>query len=66
MRLAPNRPVRAKSGHGERVCPGRITDAVPMANAQTRLEQVLNGVIAAEIRANRQQSEPKQVRAVGS
>lgn len=44
----------------------RITDAAPMAEALTRLEQVLNTEIAAEIRANRQQSEPKQVRAVGS
>jgi hypothetical protein len=32
----------------------------------TRLEQVLNTEIAAEIRADRPQSEPKQVRAVGS
>jgi hypothetical protein len=44
----------------------RVTDAAPMAKALTRLEQVLNSEIAAEIRANRQQSEPKQVRAVGS
>jgi hypothetical protein len=44
----------------------RVTDAAPMAMALTRLEQVLNTEIAAEIRANRQQSEPKQVRAVGS
>jgi hypothetical protein len=44
----------------------RIADAAPMAKALTRLEQVLNTEIAAEIRANRQQSEPKQVRAVGS
>jgi hypothetical protein len=44
----------------------RVTDAAPMAQALTRLEQVLNTEIAAEIRANRQQSEPKQVRAVGS
>ena len=44
----------------------RITDAVPIARALTRLEQVLNGEIAAEIRANRLQTEPKQVRAVGS
>jgi len=44
----------------------RVTDATPMAQALTRLEQVLNSEIAAEIRANRQQSEPKQVRVVGS
>ena len=44
----------------------RITDAAPMAKALTRLEQVLNSEIAAEIRANRFQSEPKQVRAVRS
>jgi hypothetical protein len=44
----------------------RVTDAAPMAKALTRLEQVLNTEIAAEIRADRLQSEPKQVRAVGS
>ncbi len=44
----------------------RVADAAPMAMALTRLEQVLNSEIAAEIRANRQQSEPKQVRVVGS
>lgn len=44
----------------------RVTDAAPMAKALIRLEQVLNGEIAAEIRANRSQSEPKQVRVVGS
>jgi len=38
----------------------------PMANALTQLEQVLNSEIAAEIRANRLQSEPKRVRAVRS
>ncbi len=43
----------------------RITDAAPMAQALTRLEQVLNGEIAAEIRSDRLQTEPKQVRAVG-
>jgi hypothetical protein len=42
----------------------RVTDAAPMAKALIRLEQVLNGEIAAEIRSNRPQSEPKQVRAV--
>ena len=35
----------------------RVTDAAPMAQALTRLEQVLNTEIAAEIRANRQQNE---------
>lgn len=40
----------------------RVTDAAPMAKALTRLEEVLNGEIAAEIRANRPQIEPKQVR----
>lgn len=44
----------------------RVTDAAPMAKALTRLEQVLNTEIAAEIRANRYQSVPKQVRVVGS
>jgi hypothetical protein len=44
----------------------RVTDAAPMAKALTRLEQVLNGEIAVEIRSNRQQSEPKQVRAARS
>lgn len=44
----------------------RVTDAAPMARALTRLEQVLNAEIAAEIRANRLQNEPKQVRIVGS
>jgi hypothetical protein len=42
----------------------RVVDAAPMAKALTRLEQVLNTEIAAEIRANRHQSGPKQVRAV--
>ena len=44
----------------------RITDAAPMAEALNRLEQVLNNEIAAEIRRQGQQSETKQVRAVGS
>ena len=44
----------------------RITDAAPMAQALTRLEQVLNGEIAAEISSDRLQTEPKQIRAVGS
>jgi len=44
----------------------RVTDAAPMARALNRLEQVLNGEIAAELRANRQQSEPKPVRALAT
>ena len=44
----------------------RVTDAAPMAKALSRLEQVLNTEMAAEIRSGRPQSEPKQVRAVGS
>jgi hypothetical protein len=41
----------------------RITDAALIAKALTRLEQVLNTEIAAELRGNRQQAEPKQARA---
>ena len=44
----------------------RITDAAPMAKALTRLEQVLNSEIAAELRSHRQQAEPKPVRAVAT
>ena len=44
----------------------RITDAAPMAKALNRLEQVLNGEIAAELRAIRPQSEPKSVRAMAT
>lgn len=45
----------------------RVTDAAPMAKALNRLEQVLNGEISAELRANRQQTEPKKpVRAVAT
>jgi hypothetical protein len=44
----------------------RVTDAAPMAKALNRLEQVLNNEIAAELRANRQQIEPKSVRAVAT
>jgi hypothetical protein len=44
----------------------RITDAAPMARALTRLEQVLNGEIAAELRSNRPQNEQKPVRAVAT
>lgn len=44
----------------------RVTDAAPMARALSRLEQVLNTEIAAELRANRHQTEPKPVRAVAT
>lgn len=44
----------------------RVTDAAPMAKALTRLEQVLNGEIAAELRSNRPQNEQKTVRAVAT
>lgn len=44
----------------------RITDAALIAKALTRLEQVLNTEIAAELRGLRQPAEPKAVRAVGS
>ena len=44
----------------------RITDAALMAKALTRLEQVLNIEISGELRANRQQTEPKSVRAVAT
>ena len=44
----------------------RITDAALMARVLIRLEQVLNTEIAGELRANRQQTEPKSVRAVGT
>lgn len=44
----------------------RIADAALIAKALTRLEQVLNSEIAAELRAQRQQAEPKQVRAVAT
>jgi hypothetical protein len=44
----------------------RITDAALMAKVLTRLEQVLNTEIAGELRANRQQTEPKPVRAVAT
>ena len=53
-------------GHVSGAWDHRITDAAPMAKALNRLEQVLNGEIAAELRANRQQSEPKPVRAVAT
>ena len=44
----------------------RITDAALIAKALTRLEQVLNTEIAAELRVQRQQNEPKPVRAVAT
>ena len=44
----------------------RITDAALIAKTLNRLEQVLNTEIAAELRANRQQTEPKPVRAVAT
>ena len=44
----------------------RITDAALIAKALTRLEQVLNSEIAAELRSHRQQAEPKPVRAVAT
>ena len=44
----------------------RITDAAMVAKVLTRLEQVLNTEIAAELRGNRQQVEPKPVRAVAT
>jgi hypothetical protein len=37
-----------------------------VAKALTRLEQVLNTEIAAELRVQRQQNEPKPVRAVAT
>ena len=44
----------------------RITDAALIAKALTRLEQVLNTEIAAEMRGQRQQAEPKPVRVVAT
>ncbi len=44
----------------------RITDAALIAKVLTRLEQVLNTEIAAELRGQRQQAEPKPVRAVAT
>jgi hypothetical protein len=44
----------------------RITDAALIAKAMTRLEQVLNTEISAELRSQRQQAEPKTVRAVAT
>jgi hypothetical protein len=42
----------------------RVTDAALIAKALTRLEQVLNTAIAAELLSHRQASEPKAIRAV--
>jgi hypothetical protein len=44
----------------------RITDAALIAKTLIRLEQVLNTEIAAELRGQRQQAEPKPVRAVAT
>jgi hypothetical protein len=44
----------------------RITDAALIAKAMTRLEQVLNTEIVAELHGQRQQTEPKPVRAVAT
>jgi hypothetical protein len=44
----------------------RVTDAALIAKAMTRLEQVLNTEISAELRGQRQQAEPKPVRAVAT
>jgi hypothetical protein len=44
----------------------RITDAALIARALTRLEQVLNTEITAELRGHRVQTEPKSVRAVAT
>jgi len=44
----------------------RITDAALVAKALTRLEQVLNTQISAELRSQRLQAEPRPVRAVAT
>ena len=44
----------------------RVTDAALIAKTLTRLEQVLNTDIAAELRGQRQQEGPKPVRAVAT
>jgi hypothetical protein len=44
----------------------RITDAALIAKTLTRLEQVLNTEISAELRGQRQQAEPRPVRAVAT
>ncbi len=44
----------------------RVTDAALIAKALSRLEQVLNSEIATELRMQRQQTDPKPVRTVGT
>jgi hypothetical protein len=44
----------------------RITDATFITGVLTQLEQVLNSEISAELRGQRQQAEPKPVRAVAT
>ena len=44
----------------------RVSDAALIARTLTRLEQVLNTEIDNELRGQRQQTEPKAVRAVGN
>ena len=44
----------------------RVADAALIARTLTKLEQVLNTEIAAELRGQRQQTEPKAVRAVAT
>jgi hypothetical protein len=44
----------------------RVTDAALIAKALSRLEQVLNTEISAELRSQRPQAEPKAVRAVAT
>ena len=44
----------------------RITDAALIAKVLTRLEQVLNTEIAAELSGHRQSAEPKQIRAAAT
>jgi hypothetical protein len=44
----------------------RVTDAALIARTMTRLEQVLNGEISAELRSLRHGAEPKPVRAVAT
>jgi hypothetical protein len=44
----------------------RVTDAALIAKTLTRLEQVLNGEISAELRGQRQLAEPRPVRAVAT
>jgi hypothetical protein len=44
----------------------RITDAALMARMLNRLEQMLNSEISVELRANRQQTEPKPVLAIAT